>query len=155
MSNPGQGESALHVCQCEPGWSGHACDLCTTADSCVPFYNETFTPVCDKTAIVIQSKRFACESTDKQLEQLGIKNLTFALQFDKDGLSEGTGKASIQGWRAVLRCRNRRAPPAHELHARCMPPLRSVAFALDEGTVNTIEEVFYCYMIECGASGAA
>jgi hypothetical protein len=96
MSNPGLDENALHVCLCEPGWSGHACDLCGSASVCPNADNFT---VCDKTAIIATRKVFACDSTDKQLEELGIRNLSFAIQFDAAGMTDTTGTGAFQGKR--------------------------------------------------------
>ena len=97
MSNPGLDESYMHQCMCESGWSGHACDLCVTPQACQALYNSSVTAVCDKTPIIISRKVFDCDSTDKQLEQLGIYNLSFGLQFDATGLSEKAGSGSLQG----------------------------------------------------------
>ena len=97
MSNYGLDESYMHVCECQTGWSGHACDLCVTAPACQALYNSTVEAVCDKTAIIIARKVFDCDSTDPQLEQLGIHNLSFAIQFDVAGLSDGLGQGTFQG----------------------------------------------------------
>ena len=96
MSNYGQGEDVLHRCECQSGWHGHACDQCVSDAACQPLFNSSTQGLCDKTAIVVSRKSFSCLATDKQLEQLGIHNLSFALQFDAAGLDSGNGHGTIQ-----------------------------------------------------------
>ena len=113
-----------HDCVCEQGWRGRACDMCTTAASCRPFYNDTIEPVCDKTPVIINYKTFSCNGTDPQLAELGIYNLTLGLQISATGLAEGKGVAELQVW-------IRDGDPPND----------------------AVKEAFYCELFDCSTVG--
>ena len=98
MAGPDDPFGPIYYCECESGWRGRGCDICTSMESCRPFYNESVTPVCDQTIIPIRRKAVWCNATDPQLEQLGLFNLSIAFQLNGAGLGDGTGEGDLQVW---------------------------------------------------------